>query len=965
MKINLNETTPITNEADRNNLLPSPKKPRRSKYKAAAKSDNIGQKHNGIFLDGAFKTFIISLFIILGFYAFYKAFPFGDRQIFRVDQYYQYVPFLSELRRSLLSGQNILYSWRHGLGVNFWGEMAYYCMSPFNLLLLLFPENSLAEGMLLITVLKIACSAATMQVFLQEAYLRSDRRLSLNKKQQGITFSIGLSVAYSLCNYVMAYSWNNMWLDGLICLPLIALGVFYLVRQQHSTFYSLMLALALISNFYITGMICIFLPLYFIVSWSRFTRQRTWRSLLRSLGDMLLASLIGLALAMFVLLPTYLMLKNTSASSDLFPQTWDFMANAAKHLAQFSIFRKPQIMFNEPGEVSLANLYSTALVILGLALFFTAQKISKLARVAAGAVWGLLFLALNLNSFNFLMHGMHYPNSLDYRYAFLIVFLCLSFSFDGILNTQGIKANEIVLTGMSYLLILIVLQTQEQVSGQTLFVMIFLLVTYTLLLTAYQRLSLPLPIGEKVNLLTRRNKQQMLAFLITGVVLAECLGNVAFAFKENDKVMPFGPKDGYAVGEFPDQLRQCLAEIQQREEVQNFSRMELIYNNTINDGALYGFNGLSSFSSTYPHATIKLFSALGYDGNRINSVVYHGSNIFYDSVLGIKYLVRRTDSDPLTDQKRELINTLPQLQLWQNPEALSIGFFVPGSCDSVELPESGDPLSAFEMFSHPLIGDTMIYEPIVGQNIRSLGKEHVDLSSGLPMDFTEQGISSEEAIETADTESKSYTITKGDNYFSFEVPESGDYLLTWMIDNQKLTNISVNYDEKITYFTGEYRGMASLEHLPGGKFIEINANVSTEETGSLTLRLAKLNEDQYGEAMGQLQQGQLKLDHFANNHFDGSFQASTDGQLFLSIPYENGWSFWIDGKAVEAKPAFGGLTTIPGVTAGEHQFTAHYLPAGCQIGCIITAIGAVALLINYWRQHRERPAKQVKVDQTF
>ena len=86
-------------------------------------------------------------------YVWLGVWPFGNESVMIVDLHHQYGPMLSELREMLLSGGDVLYTFKTGIGANFISLFAYYLASPFNLLLVLFPSSLLTEGVLVITLL--------------------------------------------------------------------------------------------------------------------------------------------------------------------------------------------------------------------------------------------------------------------------------------------------------------------------------------------------------------------------------------------------------------------------------------------------------------------------------------------------------------------------------------------------------------------------------------------------------------------------------------------------------------------------------------------------------------------------------------------------------------------------------------------------------------------------------------------
>lgn len=56
-----------------------------------------------------------------------------------------------------------------------------------------------------------------------------------------------------------------MWLDSVVLLPLIVLGLERLVKEHKGLLYTITLGLAILSNYYIAIMICLSMVIYFFV----------------------------------------------------------------------------------------------------------------------------------------------------------------------------------------------------------------------------------------------------------------------------------------------------------------------------------------------------------------------------------------------------------------------------------------------------------------------------------------------------------------------------------------------------------------------------------------------------------------------------------------------------------------------------------------------------------------------------
>ena len=187
------------------------------------------------------------IFIINGVY------PFGDESFMHSDMYHQYVPFLSEMQHKLKTGESLFYSWDVGIGSNFLALYGYYMASPFNWLVLLVPDAYLIEFMTWMVALKIGLCGFTFCFYLTRHFRTKNFLL------------VPFAVFYALSGYLAAYNWNVMWLDCVFLFPLIALGLEALVKAGKYRLYCVSLALCILTNYYISLMVCIFLVLYFLL----------------------------------------------------------------------------------------------------------------------------------------------------------------------------------------------------------------------------------------------------------------------------------------------------------------------------------------------------------------------------------------------------------------------------------------------------------------------------------------------------------------------------------------------------------------------------------------------------------------------------------------------------------------------------------------------------------------------------
>ena len=79
-------------------------------------------------------------------------------------------------------------------------------------------------------------------------------------------------------------------------------------------------------------------------------------------------------------------------------------------------------------------------------------------RLAYGALLAFLFFSFQSRTLSFLWHGAHYPNSLDFRYAFVFVFLVLAIAYQAAGDELALKMKTFVGTAALIFVLLLVEQ---------------------------------------------------------------------------------------------------------------------------------------------------------------------------------------------------------------------------------------------------------------------------------------------------------------------------------------------------------------------------------------------------------------------------------------------------------------------------------------------------------------------------
>ena len=162
-------------------------------------------------------AFLVPVVILTCIFIGSEVVPFGDSIYLRSDCYHQYAPFYKELYRKLTEGGSLTYSWNIGMGVNFSAIYSYYLATPINLLLgIIAPGGNVLILIDVLIVVKTGLCGFTMAYYLSKRH--NTKKMSL----------IVAGLFYALSSYMAAFSWNIMWLDCLLLLPVIVFFRFYI-----------------------------------------------------------------------------------------------------------------------------------------------------------------------------------------------------------------------------------------------------------------------------------------------------------------------------------------------------------------------------------------------------------------------------------------------------------------------------------------------------------------------------------------------------------------------------------------------------------------------------------------------------------------------------------------------------------------------------------------------------------------
>lgn len=799
-------------------------------------------------------SFLVPVFIMVLIFVQRGIFPFGDESFLRTDMFHQYAPFFSELKYKLSHGGSLLYSWDIGMGVNFSALFAYYLASPMNWLIVLCPQSLIIEFMTYLIVIKIGMCGLSFTYYLLKNGVEN---------KSGILF---FGVFYALSGYIAAYSWNIMWLDCIIIFPIVCLGIERLVRENKGLLYAFSLGFSILSNYYISIMICFFMIIYFIIL-HILERKNTFKNFVISSLQFGAYSLLAGGLSAIVLLPEIYALKLTASGEFDFPSAFN---------SYFSIFDMiARHMANVQVEIGLdhwPNIFCGVGVFVFFILYVLNKKISKREKTLYIALVFFFLAGFSINVLNYIWHGLHYPNSLPARqsfiYIFIILFICAR-AYDNIKSNTTKDLGIAFGISMIYILLAQKIVNNEDFHFAVFYVAMFFICVYSLLLYLHMK-----------------NRLSNISLFLLALVFVVIESSVNMSLTSVTTIS----RSGY-INDNKD-VKDLLSKLPMDE----FYRIDKVNRKTKNDGAWMNFRTVSLFSSTANASLTDLFEKLGNEAS-MNAYSITGETPLIDMLFAVKYAIYTGESN---NTNISLVDMSGSSYLYENPYTLALGYMVDERFTDQWNLNLGDPIDV--------------------QN---------DLAAvyGLPDIF--------EQIETI----QDYSAV------NFETDIDGEYYA--YVGNPSVDEVEFSFDDGDivkSYKNLKRHYIIELGSLQGEKSGRI---VNTDgKDDSIDTRVYRINYSSLSKLYDILNKNPLYLTYISDTKLKGNVHSVESTTLFTSIPYEEGWSVYVDGNKVDKIKLLDAFIGVE-LEKGQHEIEFRYVSSGIVLGTVISILSLVILLLIY------------------
>lgn len=843
---------------------------------------------------------LIPAVMILSIFLLFSITPFGNRTWLTIDLGQQYVDFFSYYQDTLLHHpEQFFYSFSKSIGGEMVSLWAYYLLSPFNLLFLLIPQSAIAMGVSLLIFLKLVSCTVSFAVLLEVKF-----------KQRNWT-TLLFAFSYGFMSYLSANQFNVMWLDALIGLPLIILGVDALLQKRNPLYYVLPLSLTILSNYYTGYMICLFLGLYFPYAYLTANETFSWKIFGKQFGRFIFYSVLSVGLIMLILLPTFYSLLGSKGTVTTI--AWSLKSEYNPLLMASKLFIG-SFDFHEM-QKGYPNIFVGSLAMFSFLCYFKEKKIALSQRLYALFITVIILISFNIEMFDKLWHAGQLPNWYSYRFSFLFSFWMVFLGYQLALKKTAVGIRE---TFVYFFLVLVtdigfILFPQDYLQGWQI------------------ALGFGLSMGILYSLiLIGRGKASHQKFLISFVVI-ELLLNSIITLSRLGYVM------NSEFSAYQSSLQKWSTVLRPAEN--EFYRSEKTILRSKNDSLQVPTYGVSHFSSTFEKETERFFDAIGVrQGNAY--VNYSNGTLLTDALLGIKNTFIETTNATYNErwERKDLedfstIASFDEGHIVTNPNALSIAYPMKAILKSMKVP-TNHPITMQNQLANALSGTT----------------SPKNIFTKVPYETTFENISDSPVVYQRvqlEDNTRYGTIT-----LTF-TPETDDPIYLEMAGTmgEEDLEMTLNGEPYAFYPVQSKPVILSVAKNQKDQPQTLQIIVKADGFEFSKLNLYSLNTSLLNERLEQTKAQELKLETFSATHFAGTMEVLEDSTVLTTIPYSTGWKVWVDGQEVETYKILDSLLGFT-ISKGSHQIEYRYTTPFLLEGSLVSIASLLLLIFILYRRKK-------------
>jgi uncharacterized membrane protein YfhO len=364
----------------------------------------------------------------------------------------------------------------------------------------------------------------------------------------------------------------------------------------------------------------------------------------------------------------------------------------------------------------------------------------------------------------------------------------------------------------------------------------------------------------------------------------------------------------------------------EREKYSDFFRAEVTHNQTLNDGALNGYYGITTFTSSANVRVTEFMEALGYSAkNTYNRYSFEESSPVSNLFLNLKYMIER-DGDVEDNSYFDTIHHFGDVYLLKNNAYLPLGFLAEIELAELDVTEHGGGF----YFQNNLF---QLATGLTGSVWTTLPSKRLTVSSnGITLGTqTSSGFTGYTADNSSGTLYYTYKIDR-DGFLCLEMNMSARNSFRVFKNGKELYSESLSLPQ-----------IFAVSDVTLGDTIMIEVNCPQGTSGTVNIRTGILGESLFRKGCEILSDSTLELTEFSTTSLTGTINCNRDGLLYTSIPYDGNWIATVDGRETPITLVGDCMIALP-LLKGEHTITFTYRNQAFDTGVLISLCCAAAFV---------------------
>ncbi len=852
-------------------------------------------------------VFLVPWLLILVHSFVWDSWLTGEGSILTGDAGNVYYQMYGELWEKIHNGGSLVFTWNSGLGTDFLVDLFGYMISPFTLLILIFPKSMISNVLQFSIVMKWSLTAVAMLYYLLHSKCNE-------LKERKVIVSVVLSLAYCLSNVMISGLSHVTWLDVMVLFPfLLLLEERMLEGKCYKRFFGLLL-FCMICSFQTAVPMILFLCAWYGMLYSM---QETKDK--RCIVRYIYCVAATIATSLLIVVPCIMAAgRNTNL---LLSNSREYLSSVKMSIVDFvqRFFVCDSLLISQAAEPMLY----CGVVTVAVAVLYVFVPVNKKEKISSIVLAILLCAGLIFGGMDFVWYAGAANIGVGNGYSFLLIFLLVFMALRVLAHLENIRKWQIVIT------MVVCVGAVALGFGKAVVLLDFYVYLASILLSVLILLLL--------FFFCRKSIQYKNILIVFAVMCAvELLVNAFYQLKEYN-MYPIETSYYHAQSEV---LKSCI----DLEKGQRVANVQV----TPNYGMILNIPVTSGESKNADNRMEKLFEKLGMAVTN-NMYHYFGGSPLLNMMFNVKYGMAQEEQAYSDVQKSGENNGYV---LYKMSQESSLGYLV--SSDVLQWNLSQDsPFLVQNDYVNQVTGVDDIFEIIMPDiactSVLGINPDNEEAVHVHSEDEDEHEHDAFHGIYHEEKQMFNYAYNKmyaGDAVkMQFVSDGVTDYYV--YVNSDAEAYFEVDYEEEVMY-VDEIRSRQKTFHIgvvEKGTKITIASNaiadldaVDDAEVLHVSYQFAAFNIENYQKAYDKLSRNLYTVETMEDTMVKGNITADESGIMMTSIPALEGFTVYVDGNKTQCEKIGDALIGVP-LEKGKHEVEFVYATPGVMPGLLGTCFG--------------------------